>query len=185
MKSTIPVAIRLSRDTEKEFGMRSKLFLAAFAAVALVLATSGQSAALDGVQFGAEASFASDTDFGIGGRVVVPLEMGGGNLNVIGTFDYFFVGDDYGDYTVDINYFEINANVAYGFDIGSNIEPYAGGGLRIGHIGGDLVDGDTLIGVNILGGAKFGVDSSITPFAEFRVSFGDGDQVYITGGILF
>lgn len=50
---------------------------------------------------------------------------------------------------------------------------------------GEVPDGeDTEIGLNLPVGDKF-VLASLTPFAELRVEAGGGEQVVLTGGLLF
>src|SRR3990172_5214395 len=76
---------------------------------------------------GGEVSWGDDADVGIGVRYENPLSMFGPtvrNLRVIGSFDYFFPGDQGG---TSVTYFEVNANVAWAFSLPrTRISPYAG-----------------------------------------------------------
>ena len=104
-------------------------------------------------------------DFGIGARgtfglpTTIPLE-------IIGSVDYFFPESVPG---ASVTYWEANANIVYMFQIpASPIAPYAGGGLNLAYGSVDLgipgVDASsTLVGLNILGGAKFN-RGPVTPF---------------------
>lgn len=93
---------------------------------------------------------------------------------------------------MDWTYLEINANVAYSFPLSgsSSLRPYAGGGLNIARSSIDFdlpglrSTSDTEVGLNVLGGSKFG-SGRLTPFAELRLELGGGEQFVITGGFLF
>lgn len=143
------------------------------------------------VRFGAQASFANDVDLGVGARAQFGLKQISERLEGIASFDWFFPSGDAG---VDWTYFEINANVAYAFPLtgSSTLRPYAGGGLNFARISIDYPDlpfapgsySSTDVGLNVLGGAKFGT-GALTPFAEVRLQLGGGEQFVISGGILF
>lgn len=136
------------------------------------------------VSFGVQASFGTDTDFGIGGRVIfglrslfptAPLEAHVG-------FDYFFPG-------ANVTYWEINGNVAYRIpNVRGSLAPYVGGGLNLAHASvdiGGVSASNTDVGLNLLGGTTFGTRSKVKPFAEARLTLGGGDQFVITGGVRF
>ncbi|MGH7547768.1 MAG: hypothetical protein ACREMM_06315 [Gemmatimonadales bacterium] len=128
--------------------------------------------------FGAQLDWGSNTDFGIGARVVFGLKAIAPRapLDGIVSFDYYF--PNAGDF------WEINGNVAYRFRVArSSLGPYAGGGLNIGHVSGGGVS-ETRAGLNLLAGTTFKA-RNLTPFAEFRGVIGDFDQVVLTGGIRF
>ncbi len=136
-------------------------------------------------------SVADDVDVGIGARVVWDLAQYQKGLGIIGSFDYFFPGDEFlffPDVTGDLSYFEINVNVTYTFETGRNIAPYVGGGLNIAHASIESLGveaSDTEVGVNFLGGAIFNPAGRLMPFAELRVEASGGEQFIVTGGILF
>lgn len=127
--------------------------------------------------FGAEAMFGSETDFGIGGRVQLPL----GTtlpLEFQGSFDLFFPDGP-------VDYWEINANIWYLIETrGSTVAvPYVGGGLNIGH-SSTTGFSDTEAGINLGGGARFEFENT-TPFVEARFVIGGVGQFVIGGGFLF
>lgn len=155
------------------------LVLAVTFASALATAESAEAQ----VHLGPQISIADDADVGLGGRLVAGVEDYAG-LEVIGSFDIFFPEGDY-------DYWEINGNAVYNFEIvgAPSLRPYAGGGLNVAHIGADDdaggdVDGDTELGLNLLAGTKFPLEG-ITPFVEVRGEVSGGEQLVITGGLLF
>lgn len=140
------------------------------------------------VTFGVQADFGTDTDFGIGGRVVFGLRSLFPRAPLDGQvgFDYFFPDEPPG---VDLTYWEINGNVAYRIpNVTGSVAPYVGGGLNIAHTSVDRPlsrTSDTDVGLNLLGGTTFGTRGAVRPFAEMRVTVGGGDQLVITGGVRF
>jgi len=139
--------------------------------------------------FGLQLNWGSDTDVGLGGRVVFGLKAIAPRTPIDGivSFDYYFPSAPAG---TDATFWEINANLAYRFKVParSALRPYAGGGLNIGHASasaGGASASDTKPGLNLLGGTTFKVKGSVTPFAEFRGVIGDFDQVVLTGGVRF
>lgn len=163
--------------------MRISTLLAAAASVLLFMPATADAQ----VRLGPQVSFGGDTDFGVGGRVVVNVKTLR-HWDFIGTFDVFFIDDNPNS---DRDYWEINGNLAYNFGIPEvpSISPYVGGGLNIAHKSReDLSTGadsdDTDLGLNLFVGTLF-EGGSVTPFAEFRIVEDGGDQVVITGGILF
>lgn len=144
------------------------------------------------VQFGAQASYAADFDFGIGVRAQSGLasfmeeESPLAVLTGVVSLDFFF--PDCG--TVDCSYMEINGNALYPLDFGEGFAPYAGGGLNIARISYDFGEfgggetSDTEVGLNLLGGATFALGGFNT-FAEAKVELGGGEQVVLAFGVLF
>jgi hypothetical protein len=140
--------------------------------------------------FGVQLDWASDTDFGIGGRGVFALQslFPKTPLDAIVSFDYYFPsGAPAG---TSVHFWEINGNVAYRFRVParSSLRPYAGGGLNIAHASasaGGVSASSTDAGLNLLGGTTFKVNGSLTPFAEFRGVVGNANQVVLTGGVRF
>mgnify|MGYP001606807906 FL=1 len=134
---------------------------------------------------GAQVSWGDDSDVGIGVRYENDLNrlIPARNLRVIGSFDWFFPGNN-------VDYFEINANVAYQFTLpGSRIGPYVGGGLNIARASVDLPvlgkSSDTQVGLNLLGGLRFPSAGRIRPYVEGRFELSGGEQFVLTGGLLF
>lgn len=139
------------------------------------------------VHFGPQVSLADDADVGLGGRVTAGVE-GYSGLEVIGSFDVFFPDGDF-------DYWELNGNLVHNFELPEepSVRPYAGGGLNVAHISFDDPGGDgpfdddadeTEVGLNLLGGFKFPMEG-VTPFVEGRFEIEGGEQVVVTGGILF
>lgn len=155
------------------------LFAVALAAAfSLIAAESGRAQ----VHLGPQISLADDADVGLGGRLVAGVEDYAG-LEVIASFDIFFPDGALDDY------WEINGNAVYNFEIvgAPSLRPYAGGGLNIAHFGyddEDPRDDDTELGLNLLAGTKFPLEG-LTPFVELRGEVSGGEQLVITGGLLF
>ena len=156
--------------------MRKYLLIAA----AMFCLAGAPSAMAQGFRWGPELSLATDTDFGLGARV--EFDFNNSPLTVIGSFDYYFPDGP-------VDYWEINGNLIYNFDLSSapSVTPYAGGGLNIAHASVDTEFGsasDTDPGLNLLGGARFDA-GSLTPFVEMKFTIEGGDQFVVTGGLLF
>jgi opacity protein-like surface antigen len=130
-----------------------------------------------------ELTFLEGGDFGLGVR----SEFGTSTLALILSFDYYFPESE----ITDVNFYELNANIAFTFPT-EGFRPYVGGGVGIARVSFDedfFVDSETQTGVNILGGVKFG-GGGITPYVEGRyVIYGDDEafdnRFILTGGILF
>lgn len=84
----------------------------------------------------------------------------------------------------------------YDFPIDGSVTPYAGAGLGLRRFSFDVPDdtnfpnsqiddSHTDLVFNLLGGARFEVESAFEPFAEIKLSSGDGSTVGLLGGILF
>ena len=153
-----------------------------------VLLLSGAEQAYGQIGVGAQLSWADDAEFGLGARAVVDLTPFTNGLEAIGSFDYFFPDQPLG---ADIDYWEINANLAYLFRGVPSLAPYLGGGLNVAHasvsvdaLGVPVGGSDTELGLNLLGGARINL-GRVKPFAEMRVELGGGEQFVIAGGVLF
>ncbi|MFQ5890332.1 MAG: hypothetical protein ACE5JR_09810 [Gemmatimonadota bacterium] len=137
-------------------------------------------------RFGGQLSFGDSQDVGLGARLMLGVESLK-RVEFNGSFDYFFPDEPVGG---DRDYWELNGNLAYFFDVGSatSLAPYAGGGLNIAHGSRTFSDGrdtsDTDLGLNLLGGTRFG-SGPVIPFAELRVEVSGGEQFLITGGVIF
>jgi hypothetical protein len=147
-----------------------------FIATAMLCLAGAESASAQGFRWGPEVSLGTDTDLGLGARA--EFDFSGSALTIIASFDYYFPDGP-------VDYWEINANLIYNFDIPSapTVTPYAGGGLNIGHASGDGFS-DTDPGLNLLGGTRFDA-GSIMPFVEVKFTIEGVEQFVITGGILF
>ena len=162
--------------------MRKRTLLIGFAALCLSMAPEAGAQ----VNFGGQVSFADDQDLGLGARLLVDVSSLK-SVEFIGTFDYFFPSAPLGS---DRDYWELNGNLAYSFDIkqASSLSPYVGGGLNIAHGSREFDDGrnpsGTDLGINLLAGTHFG-SAPVRPFAELRVELAGGEQFVISGGILF
>ncbi len=140
------------------------------------------------VQFGPQLNWASNSiGIGIGARAemslakAIPSVKG---LGVTGSFDFFFPGSG-------VNYFEVNANGTYHFDIQGlkTIAPYVGAGLVVAHtsvtVTGFGSASTTNVGLNLLAGTNFQPLGKVTPFAELRLELRTGSAIVLTGGVLF
>ncbi len=150
-----------------------KRLLCAIAVVSLV--GTADLAAQGGLRYGPQVSYADDADFGIGGRLEIPVPVQ--RLSIITSFDIFFPGNS-------VDYWEINGNAKYAFALAESIlGPYLGAGLHLARASANG-NGNTELGANILGGMEFDT-GPVVPFAELRVELGGGEQFVLTGGLLF
>lgn len=141
-------------------------------AMGLVLAVPGSADAQ--IYYGPQLNAATETDVGVGGRVLGNVERM--NLELVGSFDLYFPDGP-------LDFWEINANTFYHFHLPENpaILPYLGGGLNLANIsnGAD----NTEVGVNLGGGVRFPFED-ISPFIEGRTVISDFDQAVFTFGFL-
>jgi hypothetical protein len=119
---------------------------------------------------------------GLGLRLEAPLSpVLARDLRVAVAFDYFFPDSP-------VNYWELNTDLAWGFRLaGTRMSLYAGGGLNIARtsVSGVPASGATDVGVNLLGGVRFGTATRLTPYVELRPELGGGDRLVLTAGIIF
>ena len=124
---------------------------------------------------GAQLDWGSETELGVGGRVLASLENA--NLEIVGSFDLYFPDGP-------VDFWEINGNLFYHFHLSGSpsLLPYVGGGLNIAHFsnGSD----HTELGLNLGGGIRFPM-RSVTPFIEGRAVLSDADQAVLTFGLIF
>lgn len=164
--------------------MRRSLIVISCLGVALVSAGELRAQESD-FRFGAQLSWGDDADLGLGARMAYTIPRS--DLAIIGTFDYFFPGDIGG---ADVDYWEINGNLAYRFRVqdAPGISPYVGAGLNLATASVSTDAGtsnsNTDLGLNLLAGTGFG-SGRVTPFVELRVEIEGGDQFVIAGGLLF
>ncbi|MGH7542243.1 MAG: outer membrane protein [Gemmatimonadota bacterium] len=169
--------------------MGRKLSVLGIALSALAFAAADGSAQ---VRVGGQVSFADDADFGIGPRIALEIPRVLPGLWIVGSFDYFFPDEGLFGSEGDVDYWELNGNLLYEFEIPDTpgIIPYAGGGINIAHASFTTVEpietdeSNTEGGLNILGGAAFPL-TGVTPFVEVRVEIEGGEQFVVTGGIMF
>ncbi len=150
-------------------------------------------------RFGANLSWGSDTDIGLGAR----LGFGLGELtrrNKIegqATFDYFFPKH--------FNVWEVTGNGIYHLTNTGTVAPYLGAGLGYAHASASdqiylanrfvrpglsvarlgSYSSDSKFFLNLLGGVRFKPTGNIQPFAEARAEIGNGSQLVLTGGVYF
>jgi opacity protein-like surface antigen len=137
------------------------------------------------VRFGANLSWADDTDVGLGARLSFGLGSASQRRPVEGyvTFDYFFPDT--------FDYWEVTGNVAYRFTTTGSAKPYGGAGLGYGNSSIDTGSPGLGFGsgsdffLNLFGGVRFQMLGSVQPFAEARFELGDGSQLVLVGGVFF
>ena len=153
--------------------MRIKRWLAAIGLSGAALLLGGQAASAQ-VYGGAQLHWGSDTDLGVGGRVLANLQRS--NLEMVGSFDIYFPDGP-------VDFWDINANLFYHFHLRDtpSVLPYAGGGLNISHFsnGSD----STELGLNLGGGVRFPLDG-VSPFIEVKTVLSDHDQSVLTFGLI-
>jgi|GEM_PF-1591921 len=173
--------------------MRKLMAAAALVAVMGVAAqaASAQTTGVKAFQFGPQVSFMTQSvGLGVGARVVynglgTQLKVPG--LAVYGSFDYFFPGSSYG---VSPKYWEINANATYDLRISglTGVVPYVGAGLNYAHSSVSFLGlsaSASKTGLNILGGGRFNLGSSLKAFGEARLELSGGGAFALTFGLLF
>lgn len=132
-------------------------------------------------------SFNSDAQIRVGGGLVFNAETApdlGLNFRAeVGIGDAIVIAPNFTYYfkTFGITVTEINGDVHYPFDITESVTVYPLGGLNVSSIG------DTKIGINLGGGAQFGISDNLRVFAELKyialIEF--YSPVVIGGGVLF
>lgn len=147
-----------------------------------VLSLAGGSLAAQGVRFGPQLDFGTNSlNLGIGGRLDLNLAQAfGAPLTGVGSFDYFFGSNGF-------HLWEINANLFYNFKVPkSNITPYAGGGLDVAGSSCSGCVSSTEAALNLGGGLKFKLPhSKMTPYVEAMLQLHSSTDLVLTGGILF
>lgn len=149
--------------------------LTAAAGVCGALLLGGVSPASAQVYGGAQALWGSDTDFGVGGRLLANIEDA--NLEFVGTANVFFPDGP-------LDFWEANANLFYHFHLSDtpSVLPYIGGGLNIGRLSNG--SSNTEAGLNLGGGLRFPM-ASVSPFIEARAVISDLDQAVLAFGLVF
>lgn len=139
---------------------------------------------------GPELAFGTETDLGLGARLVFGLRSLFPAIPLDGHvgFQYFFPSEPAG---IDLTYWEANANVAYRLpNVRGPLAPYLGGGVNVARASADTVGesagSEMHVGLNLVAGSGFRVRGTITPFVEARLRLGGGDeQLVIAGGARF
>lgn len=145
--------------------------LAVAAGVAL---TAGAGSADAQVHVGPQVNVASETDVGLGARLLANIESA--NLEFAGSAD-LYVPDG------PVDYWELNANLFYHFHLpeSPSVLPYLGGGLNVANFSNGATN--TEAGLNAGGGIRFPLDE-VSPYVEARTVLGDADQSVLTIGLL-
>jgi len=126
-----------------------------------------------------------------GGLVFIGIQVRGDyaitdNILIAPDFIYFFPDSDFG---IDVNWFDINLNANYLFEVSNpDVVPYALAGFNIaiisvdfGGITGFSDANNTEVGFNLGGGADFLV-GAVVVFGEIRYALGN-DQLVLGGGV--
>jgi len=163
---------------------------AAGMALALVAAAGPMAAQSPRLSIITQASYAFDREaIGIGGGLGFPIQESkvGDGIRGQATFDWFIIDNVVsGPLATRPTYWEFNVNGTYelpkthGVYIGTglNYVNYTLDGSQVTNAGG------TELGVNLIGGLKFGRGRG-APFAQARYEVGGGKQLVITGGVEF
>lgn len=141
-------------------------------AVGLALGSAREARAQ--VYLGPQVNLATDTDLGVGGRLLANIEDA--NLEFASSFDVFFPEGP-------ADYWELNGNLFYHFHLPENpsVLPYLGGGLNVATFSNG--DSNTETGLNLGGGARFPLEN-VSPYVEGRAVVGGVEQFVFTFGIL-
>lgn len=101
----------------------------------------------------------------------------------------FYLMDEVEGTSVDQSVFTIDLNALYEFGVDNEVfTPYAGGGIGITRVSTDenlpFREDETDVGLNVVGGARFPLES-VEPFVQLNALVGgDYDRLGITGGLL-
>lgn len=79
--------------------------------------------------------------------------------------------------------FDANLLGLIGTDYVQTFQPYVGAGVAVNYFD-DEFGQDTIFGLNLIGGASFGIGSAIQPFAYSMGSEAFGEYVTLMGGVL-
>lgn len=145
---------------------------------ALVLATAGVAAAQAPAQgasmhLGPRLSYQFDLEeVGLGAQFSAPIAR---HLEFYPSFDYFFVDPG--------SFWQLNADLKYSLPAESVHWLYLGTGVNLARVGA-RGSHDTRAGLNLFAGAE-SRRGRIHPFAEFRVTVGDGSRAQIAVGLNF
>ncbi len=126
---------------------------------------------------------------GIGANAEFPIIE---KLTISPSFIYYFPKEEY---SVKVNWFEVNANANYYLINQEGINIYALGGLnyssvKVSYDGdygilGNYSNSDGRLGLNLGGGINFKVGGNIIPFSELKYVIIDGGQLVLSAGVKF
>ena len=148
--------------------MRTSLLFAALAAFVLAPSASAQASG-----FMPYLGYNLDTEnilLGVGYRFGVPLEAPV-VLAAQPTIEYQFESD--------ITILQADANLVAQLSASPALAPYVGAGLGV-----LIVESDTELGLNLLGGAVFNPTGFGQPFAQVRYSTAGPDALTLAGGVI-
>lgn len=104
---------------------------------------------------------------------------GSAPLYIVPSLDYFFIDSDR------VDFLRLGVNAIYEFELSNTaFVPYAGGGLNVGIVSVEDGDGDTDVGLNVLGGLRF-LRGGTQPFLQLDLGLTDPELVTLGGGLLF
>lgn len=115
-------------------------------------------------------------------------------ISISPSFIYYLPKDNG---SINVTWFEFNANGNYYFMQDEKFDVYGLAGLNYTHVsvkydgpsfegyGGDISNSDGRIGLNLGGGANLNLSGNITPFAELKYVIIDGGQLVIAAGVKF
>lgn len=132
---------------------------------------------------GGAVAWHDEADLGIAGFVSMPLSGVHPNLSVVGDFSWFFPDDEGTD--ADVDYYEVNGNLLYGFPSDGPVNPWVLAGVNIARASaeaGDVSVSDTEVGLNVGGGVTFATES-IRPLAGAKYELGGGEGFVVFAGI--
>ena len=93
-------------------------------------------------------------------------------------------GIEYQFTDADITVLQGDFNVVAEFSGSSAIAPYAGVGLGLLYVDSEFTEGDTELGLNILGGVLFNPTGFGQPFAQARYTTAGFDALTLQGGVV-
>ncbi|MBB4119836.1 outer membrane protein X [Mesonia hippocampi] len=159
-----------------------------FCGVLLSLGVAFSAQAQEKTRIGAFFAYGTEIEnIGIGANAEFPIME---NLTISPSLIYYFPKEEY---SVKVNWFEVNANANYYFVNQNNMSVYALGGLNYNSVKvsfddawlGDHSASDGRFGLNLGGGVNFKIDGKITPFAELKYVIIDGGQLVAGAGVKF
>lgn len=142
--------------------------------------------------FGPTASFGTDSDFGLGGRVLLGLsgfQIAQRPVSFQGSFDYFL---DVDCDPFDCTYFEITPALVMPFPGSASVTPFVGAGLNWAYfsfdyddeVPGEVDDSDSEFGLALLGGIFLPI-GTMNGQAEGRFNIGGGEQLVLSFSLFF
>ncbi len=154
---------------------------------ALVVAGTMASPAGAQVAVGVSANYGTESDFGVGARLMIPfsrVRVGVASQVQLGG-DLFFPGTVEG--AADASWVDLNGNVVFPLRFSEGFRPYLGVGLNLAVRSSDDTladDPGTKAGINVVGGWR-GSRGAAAPFAEVRGVIGGAEQLVLTFGFAF